>query len=95
MSNWNSLEDLFPPLTEQVMSEISDDVSLYLYESGNKKVTRDDFVFLATIEYYMRTLEKAKSMIIKDKFTTSYTGNKQSVRYYLDEFQIIPVTKKE
>lgn len=88
--------DLFPPYESK--KDFNDKLKATLehfQEYDRQDYTSDEVVFVATIDRYLDILEKARSMLLKNKFTVEYTGPKSNDCHKLEDFKVIPVQLKE
>lgn len=90
-----TIEDLIPIINDNSVDEKIEAVRSFLGERNKEHITKDEFAFLMTLDHYIQSLERAKTLLTKDRFTVQFIGSKTSPRLWLDDFRIIPLTKDD
>ena len=90
-----SLADVFPSLPDEgVRIKLSQNALNEIREREKPNIGPWDVVWVALINRQIEVLEKAKSMLIGEKFYIRHHGN-PNVAVNLQEFEIIPNIKGE
>ena len=76
--------------SKKELSKLVEATTEYLHEQGKTDCTTDEFAFIMTLDRYIELFEKAKSMIINDRFTVEYKGEKTNQIPGIHQFEIIP-----
>jgi hypothetical protein len=107
MYRFCTIYDILPENTEhppknnnETAAEIRE-VKSFLDESERANNTVDEVMFLALINRRLRYLEKqadifkrAKTLLVKDRFTVEYKNPHSNSNPLLEDFEIIPIKKK-
>lgn len=90
-----SLVDVFPPFPDEATKfKMIRDAIVEIRESEKESVDSWDAVFIALVNRQITILEKAKSMLMHEKFFVKHHGDPYQARS-LNEFEIIPNLSKK
>ncbi len=89
--NYISLADLFPPLPDEaVRYKMIQNAVTEIKESERESFDPWCAVFVALVDREIAILTKAKSMLIRGKFSVKHHGSDPHYAVNLSEFEIIP-----
>lgn len=89
---YTNLYDVFPIFEKPEVKEMVAETRAF-FDSNEKEIfSNDEFAFVLALNKYIRVFEKAKMMILKDKFTAEYKGSGDQV-LRIEDFEILPVKK--
>jgi len=80
---------------KEEITELVEGTSKYVSGREREDLSNDEFAFLLTLSRYITIFEKAKAMLVANRFTVEFKGSKDTPVLDLNEFEIIPVKLKE